>query len=171
MRLRHGSSLRDQPGKSQPLKGAASGKAVPAEQQHCLFPGPTAHAVRLNRQVTASLRPVSSSLARATRNMLRCTGLHGQNDRIGCPAAGQGTSGNNVALPQMLERCMAWILDCKRAVNELRADVWGAVSHREKCCMLLSASMAACLALEQVSRIAALLWLSVQLLEGASTLV
>ena len=66
---------------------------------------------------------------------------------------------------------MAWILDCKRAVNELRADVREAVSHREKCCMLLSASMAACLALEQVSRVAALLWPSLQLLEGAVTLM
>ena len=66
---------------------------------------------------------------------------------------------------------MAWILDCKRAVNELRADVREAVSHREKCCMLLSASMAACLALEQVSRMAPWLWLSVQLLEGAHMLL
>ena len=66
---------------------------------------------------------------------------------------------------------MAWILDCKRAVNELRADVREAVSHREKCCMLLSASMAACLALEQVSRMAASLWLCVQLLHGAYTLL
>ena len=122
-------------------------------------------------RLQACLRPVPLALERATWNALRHAGLHGQNNRIGCPAAGQGIAGNNVALPQMLERCMAWILDCKRAVNELRTDVRGAVSHREKCCMLLSASMAACLALEQVSRMAALLWLALQLLEGACTLL
>lgn len=40
--------------------------------------------------------------------------------------------------------------DVKMAVAEMRASVKAAVSHREKCCMLLSAAMAASLAVEQV---------------------
>ena len=50
-----------------------------------------------------------------------------------------------------LQRCLSWVQDCKRAVNELRIDVKAAISNREKCCMVLSAAMAACLALESVS--------------------
>ena len=54
-----------------------------------------------------------------------------------------------------LQRCLSWVQDCKRAVNELRIEVKAAISHREKCCMVLSAAMAACLALESVSKAAA----------------
>ncbi|DBA69568.1 TPA: hypothetical protein ACH3X2_012650 [Trebouxia sp. C0005] len=49
-----------------------------------------------------------------------------------------------------LQRCLTWVQDCKRAVNELRSDVKAAISNREKCCMVLSAAMAACLALESL---------------------
>ena len=49
-----------------------------------------------------------------------------------------------------LQRCLTWVQDCKRAVNELRSEVKAAKSNREKCCMVLSAAMAACLALESV---------------------
>lgn len=49
-----------------------------------------------------------------------------------------------------LQRCLAWVQDCKRAVNELRSEVKAAISNREKCCMVLSAAMAASLALESV---------------------
>lgn len=50
-----------------------------------------------------------------------------------------------------LQRCLSWVNDCKRAVSELRSDVKAAISNREKCCMVLSAAMAATLALESVS--------------------
>lgn len=50
-----------------------------------------------------------------------------------------------------LQRCLSWVHDCKRAVSELRSDVKAAISNREKCCMVLSAAMAATLALESVS--------------------
>ena len=50
-----------------------------------------------------------------------------------------------------LQRCLSWVHDCKRAVTELRSDVKAAISNREKCCMVLSAAMAATLALESVS--------------------
>ena len=49
-----------------------------------------------------------------------------------------------------LQRCLAWVQDCKRAVTELRSEVKAAISNREKCCMVLSAAMAASLALESV---------------------
>ena len=49
-----------------------------------------------------------------------------------------------------LQRCLTWVQDCKRAVDELRSEVKAAISNREKCCMVLSAAMAACLALESV---------------------
>ncbi|KAL0047223.1 hypothetical protein WJX82_010034 [Trebouxia sp. C0006] len=49
-----------------------------------------------------------------------------------------------------LQRCLTWVQDCKRAVNELRSEVKAAKSNREKCCMVLSAAMAACLALESL---------------------
>lgn len=53
-------------------------------------------------------------------------------------------------MPDQLRRCLTWVQDCKRAVSELRSEVKAAVSHREKCCMMLSAAMAAVLALESV---------------------
>ena len=52
-----------------------------------------------------------------------------------------------------LQRCLSWVHDCKRAVSELRSEVKAAISNREKCCMVLSAAMAATLALESVSRL------------------
>ena len=38
----------------------------------------------------------------------------------------------------------------KRLVSDMREQVKGVVSHREKCCMVLSAAMAASVALDQV---------------------
>ena len=38
----------------------------------------------------------------------------------------------------------------KRLVAEMREQVKGVASHREKCCMVLSAAMAASVAMEQV---------------------
>lgn len=52
-----------------------------------------------------------------------------------------------------LQRCLSWVHDCKRAVSDLRSDVKAAISNREKCCMVLSAAMAATLALESVSNL------------------
>lgn len=60
------------------------------------------------------------------------------------------TSGDAGQVPDRLHRCIAWVQECKRAVSELRSEVKAAVSHREKCCMTLSAAMAAVLALESV---------------------
>lgn len=57
---------------------------------------------------------------------------------------------NTVEMSDRLHRCLTWVHDCKRAVCELRIEVKAAVSHREKCCMVLSAAMAAVLALESV---------------------
>ena len=59
-------------------------------------------------------------------------------------------SGDTGQVPDRLHRCLTWVHECKRAVSELRSEVKAAVSHREKCCMTLSAAMAAVLALESV---------------------
>ena len=51
---------------------------------------------------------------------------------------------------QAIARSASAVQAVKDAVAELRASVKSAVSHREKCSILLSAAMAASLALEQV---------------------
>ena len=66
------------------------------------------------------------------------------------PATGAITHASATEKSDRLQRCLSWVQDCKRAVNELRSDVKAAISNREKCCMVLSAAMAACLALESV---------------------
>ncbi|KAK9807281.1 hypothetical protein WJX73_007482 [Symbiochloris irregularis] len=52
--------------------------------------------------------------------------------------------------PQVIARTASSVQAVKHAVAELRISVKCAVSHREKCSILLSAAMAASLALEQV---------------------
>ena len=65
--------------------------------------------------------------------------------------SGTGTLPLTTEKSDRLQRCLSWVNDCKRAVSELRSDVKAAISNREKCCMVLSAAMAATLALESVS--------------------
>lgn len=45
---------------------------------------------------------------------------------------------------------MQQVAAVKRAVAEMRETAKRAVSHREKCCMIVSAAMAASVALDQV---------------------
>ncbi|BDA45524.1 probable serine/threonine-protein kinase CTR1 at C-terminar half [Coccomyxa sp. Obi] len=52
-------------------------------------------------------------------------------------------------LPGMLDRCVKLITGVKKLVAEMRETVKNVVSHREKCAMLLSAAMAASVALDQ----------------------
>ncbi len=49
----------------------------------------------------------------------------------------------------LLTRCVGFVGRVKRAVADLRGDVCACTRHREKCSRVLSASLAASLALEQ----------------------
>lgn len=62
-----------------------------------------------------------------------------------------GTADEDMELPGMLERCVKLISGVKKVVAEMRATVKLVVSHREKCSMILSAAMAASVALDQVT--------------------
>ena len=63
------------------------------------------------------------------------------------PAPALGPSG--LREEQINQRCEKHVQEVKQQVQELRQLVRGAKSHREKCCNVLSAAMAASLALEQ----------------------
>lgn len=60
-------------------------------------------------------------------------------------------AGERVQLPEAVERCVQQVAAVKRAVAELRELAKNVVSHREKCCVILSAAMAASVALDQAS--------------------
>ena len=49
----------------------------------------------------------------------------------------------------VLDRHIEWIEECKAAVQALRLTTKQAKAHREKCCSVLGAALAAALALEQ----------------------
>lgn len=49
----------------------------------------------------------------------------------------------------ILDRHVQWIEECKGAVQALRLTTKQAKAHREKCCSVLGAALAAALALEQ----------------------
>ena len=52
-------------------------------------------------------------------------------------------------MPALLTRCVGFVGRVKGAVADLRTDVRMCIQHREKCSRVLSASLAASLALEQ----------------------
>ena len=56
---------------------------------------------------------------------------------------------NEVPNEGMLDRHIEWIVECKDAVQALRLTTKQAKAHREKCCSVLGAALAAALALEQ----------------------
>ncbi|KAK9845513.1 hypothetical protein WJX81_008391 [Elliptochloris bilobata] len=61
-----------------------------------------------------------------------------------------GRESEREGMSALLTRCVAFVGRVKKAVAELRADVRACTLHREKCSRVLSASLAASLALEQV---------------------
>ena len=63
---------------------------------------------------------------------------------------GSVAADEELELPGMLDRCVRLITGVKKLVAEMRETVKNVVSHREKCAMLLSAAMAASVALDQV---------------------
>ena len=69
---------------------------------------------------------------------------------IGCRRAVSSSALSELGDAQAIARSASAVQAVKDAVAELRVSVKGAVSHREKCSVLLSAAMAASLALEQV---------------------
>lgn len=50
---------------------------------------------------------------------------------------------------RLFARHVEWIQECKGAVHALRLTIKQAKAHREKCCSVLGAALAAALALEQ----------------------
>lgn len=50
---------------------------------------------------------------------------------------------------RLLPRHLEWIQECKDAVQTLRFTIKRAKAHRERCCSVLGAALAATLALEQ----------------------
>ena len=56
---------------------------------------------------------------------------------------------NEVSNDGILDRHIEWIKECKDAVQALRLTTKQAKAHREKCCSVLGAALAAALALEQ----------------------
>ncbi len=72
--------------------------------------------------------------------------------------AGGGPNGREATVPISQQQSEELVKDVKQSVAELRALVKDAVSHREKCCTVLSSALAVSLALEQVrSRLCSLI--------------
>lgn len=67
-----------------------------------------------------------------------------------CSSTWNVAADEDLGLPGMLERCVKLITGVKKLVAEMRETVKNVVSHREKCAMILSAAMAASVALDQV---------------------
>ena len=42
----------------------------------------------------------------------------------------------NVPIPQLLERYLEWVQECKRAVNQLRTTIKSNRRHKERCCQV-----------------------------------
>ena len=42
----------------------------------------------------------------------------------------------NVPIPQLLERYLKWVQECKRAVNQLRTTIKSNRRHKERCCQV-----------------------------------
>lgn len=68
-----------------------------------------------------------------------------------CCRAASSVAFSEVSDAQAVARSTSAVQAVKAAVAELRVDVKSTISHREKCSILLSAAMAASLALEQVA--------------------
>lgn len=96
------------------------------------------------------------------RILMSCTSLQTMSDQAhvyravafaaeGKPSPFRSAAEARPSLPSSQQQSLDLVKDVKQSVAELRLLVKDAVSHREKCCTVLSSALAVSLALEQVS--------------------